>query len=363
MARTDAIVLGAGIVGTSIALHLAKRGLARRAGRPPRAGRGDILRQCRRDRRQHAVSARFPARFSRSAAGRAASARRKRTTILRFLPRVAPWLLAFRAPHARGGCSKPRAPMRPLFARAVAEHEALLAEAGAARYLRKTGWLKLYRSERAFAGLAPELDLAASSVFPSHALDRRRRRGARARPAPVFRHAVHWPEVASVTNPLAVTQAYAARFGALGGIIVDRRRALAPPRAGHAGASIPQKVRSTPTTSVVALGPFAPDVLRAARHQSAARDQARLSPPFPPARQCRPDAAGGRRRDRLLHRADGAGHPPHHRAPSSPRAMRRRRRPSSTACCPSRVRCFRSASRPRSAPGWEAGRALRIPGR
>ena len=28
MARVDAIVLGAGIVGTSIALHLAKRGLA-----------------------------------------------------------------------------------------------------------------------------------------------------------------------------------------------------------------------------------------------------------------------------------------------------------------------------------------------
>jgi D-amino-acid dehydrogenase len=28
MARTDAIVLGAGIVGVSVALHLAKRGLA-----------------------------------------------------------------------------------------------------------------------------------------------------------------------------------------------------------------------------------------------------------------------------------------------------------------------------------------------
>ena len=28
MARTDAIVLGAGMVGTSVALHLAKRGLA-----------------------------------------------------------------------------------------------------------------------------------------------------------------------------------------------------------------------------------------------------------------------------------------------------------------------------------------------
>jgi glycine/D-amino acid oxidase-like deaminating enzyme len=28
MARTDAVVLGAGIVGVSVALHLAKRGLA-----------------------------------------------------------------------------------------------------------------------------------------------------------------------------------------------------------------------------------------------------------------------------------------------------------------------------------------------
>jgi D-amino-acid dehydrogenase len=28
MARTDAIVLGAGIVGTSVALHLVKRGLS-----------------------------------------------------------------------------------------------------------------------------------------------------------------------------------------------------------------------------------------------------------------------------------------------------------------------------------------------
>ena len=34
MARTDAIVLGAGIVGTSAALHLAKRGLAVALGRP-----------------------------------------------------------------------------------------------------------------------------------------------------------------------------------------------------------------------------------------------------------------------------------------------------------------------------------------
>jgi D-amino-acid dehydrogenase len=44
--------------------------------------------------------------------------------------------------------------MRPLFTQAVTEHETLLAEAGAGRYLRKNGWLKLYRTERALAALS-----------------------------------------------------------------------------------------------------------------------------------------------------------------------------------------------------------------
>ena len=39
MARTDAMVLGAGIVGTSVALHLAKRGLS--AALVDRAGIGE----------------------------------------------------------------------------------------------------------------------------------------------------------------------------------------------------------------------------------------------------------------------------------------------------------------------------------
>ncbi len=35
---------------------------------------------------------------------------------------------------------------------------------------------------------------------------------------PVFAHAVFWPQAASVSNPLGVTRAYAARFTALGGV-------------------------------------------------------------------------------------------------------------------------------------------------
>src|SRR6202012_2198661 len=66
---------------------------------------------------------------------------------LAFLPKVAPWLLAFRRwSRPRKLVATPRA-MRPLFGRAIAEHEALMAEAGAEHLMRRTGWLKLYRRD------------------------------------------------------------------------------------------------------------------------------------------------------------------------------------------------------------------------
>src|SRR5215470_17142071 len=198
MARVDAIVLGAGIVGTSVGLHLAERGLAvalvdRRApGEETSYGNAGVI-------EGNTV---FPPAFPsdpiallRIALKRAPEANYH----LSFLPQVAPWLLQFRAASRPERLVETARLMRPLFARALAEHEALLAEAGAERYLRKTGWLKLYRSDRAFDALKREFE-------PSL--------------APVFRHAVFWPRAASVTNPLAVTQSYAARFAALGGVVM-----------------------------------------------------------------------------------------------------------------------------------------------
>ena len=64
--------------------------------------------------------------------------------------------------------------MRPLFARAVAEHDALVTEAGAERYIRRNGWLKLYRSDRSFAGAARELEMASRlGIAMSHSMVRR----------------------------------------------------------------------------------------------------------------------------------------------------------------------------------------------
>ena len=36
----------------------------------------------------------------------------------------------------------------------------------------------------------------------------------------MFRHSLFWPDVASLSNPLMVTRAYAARFAALGGVVI-----------------------------------------------------------------------------------------------------------------------------------------------
>src|SRR5580693_5483156 len=94
MARTDAIVLGAGIVGTSIALQLAKRGLGvalvdrRSPGEETSYGNAGIIEG------NTVFPPAFPSRLSRLlriALKRAPEANYH----LRHLPQAAPWLAAF----------------------------------------------------------------------------------------------------------------------------------------------------------------------------------------------------------------------------------------------------------------------------
>ena len=73
-----------------------------------------------------------------------------------------------------------------------------MAEAGATHYLRKTGWLKVYRGERSFAALRPEFELAAKFGLPLQALDTAACASTRAVASiRCSRHAVFWPEAAS----------------------------------------------------------------------------------------------------------------------------------------------------------------------
>jgi D-amino-acid dehydrogenase len=259
VARADVIVLGAGIVGTSVALHLVKRGLSVALVDRDGPGEGTSYGNAGIIEGNTIFPQAFPSSWMaliRIALKRAPEANYH----LSFLPKVAPWLLAFRAASRPERLLETAELMRPLFARAVAEHEALSAEAGAERYLRRNGWLKLYRGDRSFAAQSRELEMASRLGIANMPLDGEAACALEPSLAPVFRHAVHWAGAVSVSNPLALTRAYAARFTALGGIaLTGDARSLhrATPHWRVDTASGPVDAGDV----VLALGPWAPDVL------------------------------------------------------------------------------------------------------
>jgi D-amino-acid dehydrogenase len=259
MARTDAIVLGAGIVGTSIALQLARRGLAvalldrRGPGEETSYGNAGVI-------EGNTV---FPPAFpsSLSALARIALKRAPEANYhLSHLPRVAPWLLAFLKASRPARLVETAQVMRPLFSRALAEHEVLLKDAGAERYLRHEGWLKVYRTDAGFAAIARELALAAEFGIAYRTLDTAEARVLEPNLGPVFRRAVYWSGAASITNPLGVTKAYAARFAARGGVILSGNARSLHRADGHWRIETAEGPLDAPE-AVLALGPFAPEVL------------------------------------------------------------------------------------------------------
>ncbi len=259
MARADVIVLGAGIVGTSIALHLAKRGLSVALIDRGRPGEGTSYGNTGIIEGNTVFPQAFPSNWMallRIALKRAPEANYDLT----FLPRVAPWLLAFRAASRPERLVETVELMRPLFARAIAEHEALAVESDGERYLRKNGWLKLYRGDRSFAAQARELELAAQLGIANVPLDGEAARALEPSLNPVFRHAVHWTGAVSVSNPLALTRAYAARFATLGGMTFSgdaRSLHRAEPHWRVDTVSGPIEASDV----VAALGPWTPDLL------------------------------------------------------------------------------------------------------
>src|SRR5262245_48020967 len=259
MARTDAMVLGAGIVGTSIALHLARRGLhvalldRRAPGEETSFGNAGVI-----------GTTIYPASFPNGLAALLKVALQRAPQAhyhLRALPRLLPWLLAFRAASTPERRAETARLMRPLLAHAVAEHDVLLGESGATRYLRRTGFMTLYRTEPALSELWSELALAAELGVAIKFYDMQAAREVEPAIAPVFTAAVHWLDVTSVSNPLAVTRAYAARLSKLGGLVLtaDARslhRAVGRWRIETSEGPVDAD------QAVIALGPWAPDVLK-----------------------------------------------------------------------------------------------------
>jgi D-amino-acid dehydrogenase len=108
--------------------------------------------------------------------------------------------------------------------------------------------------------MAPELNLADELGIPYRALDPKEMLELEPALKPAFERALYWPGAASVSNPLAVTKAYANRYEALGGVtLVGDARSLHRNGSGWRVDTAQGAIDAQ--QAIVSLGPWAPDLL------------------------------------------------------------------------------------------------------
>ncbi|MGA7803380.1 NAD(P)/FAD-dependent oxidoreductase [Bradyrhizobium sp.] len=215
--RADVLVLGAGMVGVSAALHLQQRGrdviLVDKhdlAGEETSYGNAGIV-EC-----ASVFPYMFPrdvAEIMRYAANRAPQARYQ----LADLPFFLPWLVRYYLASAPDRALRGAMAVLPLIRRSLIEHELLIAEAGVPDLLRRTGWIKLFRSDRSLAGTLREFERAKRYGVEGCVLDAAGIAQREPSLSGAFAGAIHFSAPGFVPDPGGLAKAYAALFARKGG--------------------------------------------------------------------------------------------------------------------------------------------------
>jgi D-amino-acid dehydrogenase len=262
---TDVIVLGAGVVGTCLALHLQKRGFSTllidraEAGTATSFGNAGLIQQ------EGIYPYAFPQNLLtlfRYATHQSLDAHYHARDLLRLMPFLMRYWWHSR-PHHHAAIA---AQYAPLIQSSVSEHLALAAEAEALPLIRERGWLKLFRTPQERDKHFQEAEQLKNAFnVRSRALNAHDLRILEPDLTPELVGALHWTEPASVLNPQALTQAYLSLFQKLGGEFMQADLQNRPEqRVGHHGSA---KWRSETHHKrlyqarhlVVALGPWSAD--------------------------------------------------------------------------------------------------------
>ena len=132
------------------------------------------------------------------------------------LPGIAPWLYRYYEESAPDRLETIVVAQRALIERCLIEHEALMGPAEVLGQLRKTGWIKVYRSEETLAEAVTEAEKLREFELKIDILDEDGL--ARLEPHLVGAvGAVHYLDTASVDEPSRVVQGYADLFVKRGG--------------------------------------------------------------------------------------------------------------------------------------------------
>ena len=262
MARHDIVVLGAGIVGICVALHLQKRARSvvlvdrRGAAEETSFGNAGLI------QREGVYPYGFPHDFGallRYGFNRTIDAHYHPSA----LPRLAPFLWQYWHHSRPARHAEVARRYAKLIEHCVTEHEALIAEAGAGELVRRGGWLKVFRTAR-----ERDLRFAEAERWQREFGIRHRQLDARALQdmephlAPVLAGALHWTDPISVQDPQGLALAYLALFERLGGRFVQGNAASL--EADGAGWRL--RTAEGPLEAlgaVIALGPWADVLTRA----------------------------------------------------------------------------------------------------
>jgi D-amino-acid dehydrogenase len=221
MMRADAVVLGAGIVGVCVALHLQKRSRAvilidrRGAAEETSYGNAGLI------QREGVYPYGFPHDFGallRYGLNRTIDAYYHPSALLTLAPFLWQYWKYSRPSHHAAVARK----YAKLIEHCVREHDALAAEADALGRFRRTGWLKVFRSARERDKRYAEAERWQREFGINYRpIDARTLRQMEPHLAPVLVGALHWTDPISVDDPHGLAEAYVQRFERLGGRFVQ----------------------------------------------------------------------------------------------------------------------------------------------
>jgi D-amino-acid dehydrogenase len=260
--RTDVVVLGAGIVGVSAALHLQAKGRAvtlidraEVAASETSAGNTGIVQS----------EAIFPYAFPRAPGEIAAAALGLDSRVhIRYaaLPWIAPWIWRYFLASSPAKRLATAMAMRGLIARCIAEHRAFAEPAGAQALLREGGWIKAWRTARGEDHAMKDVEEEKPFGLPTVKLSRDETLALEPHLGEVVKGAVHYPEPLTTPDPQALTQAYARLFAKRGGrFVVGEALSLRQSGDGWALTAADGPLRAA--AAVVALGAWTSDLASA----------------------------------------------------------------------------------------------------
>ena len=258
----DVIVLGAGMVGVSVALHLQKRGRdvvlidRRGVGEETSYGNSGLI------QREGVIPYTFPREFG-AVLSYAMNNRSDVIYHLSALPGLAPWLFRYWQNATPMRIERSAQALAPLMAQCVGEHDALIAEAGnpARALVKHEGWIRCLRTEESLRQA-----IANARRLDKYGVDYAVLTGAQLRElephlSDKIIGAIHFRGSPTSSDPGMLTKAYADLFMRRGGRFLkgDASRLTREAR----GWALPSE--SSPITAseaVVALGPWSDTVFR-----------------------------------------------------------------------------------------------------